>query len=175
MTDQRTSRRDTPYKRVKAPRRCDSLSLPVCLSTHTLLPPNKHLFHYFPSLRGNSSLHSWWVMVLSVAVDPGVLVVRMQCSPCLGLTSISGQESNPALSHCRPKLPEISWVGWWMESLKVLQVFVGGGCTQVNSYTLLADVLGCHLFQCHMGSLHECSDGPSTSTFFHCSHWTVSS
>ena len=80
-------------------------------------------FHLYVEIHLYTADGSWscpWPWI------PGVLVVRMQCSPCLGLTSISGQESNPALSHCRPRLPEISWVGWWVESLKVLNVFCRG-------------------------------------------------
>ena len=47
-----------------------SLSSPVCLSTRTLFPPNKHLFHYFPSLCGNSYLHSWWARTLLLPTGP---------------------------------------------------------------------------------------------------------
>ena len=79
-----------------------------------------HLYVEFHLYTADGSWSCPWPWI------PGVLVVRMQCSPCLGLTSISGQESNPALSHCRPRLPEISWVGWWGESAKVLKVFCRG-------------------------------------------------
>lgn len=39
----------SPYKRFQLPLECNSLSLPTCLSAHTL-SPNIHLFHCFPSL-----------------------------------------------------------------------------------------------------------------------------
>ena len=70
-----------------------SLSEPAhaCLFTRALFPPNKHyLFHYFPSLCGNSFLQSQWARALSLATGPHGLVARIHLFHCCGLTSISG-------------------------------------------------------------------------------------
>ena len=71
-----------------------SLSLPVCLSTHTLFPSNKHFmcfttFHlyveiHFYTADGPGPCH--WPLV------PGGLVAKIQCSQCCCLTSVSGWE-----------------------------------------------------------------------------------
>ena len=66
------------------------LSPPVCLSTCTLFPPNKH-FTCFTTCRlcGNSFLQSRRARALSLVTG---LVARIQCSHCCSLTSISGRE-----------------------------------------------------------------------------------
>ena len=69
-----------------------SLSLPVCLSTCTLFPPNKHFtffttFYLFVDIYFYKAAGPWpchWPLV------PGGLVARIQHSHRRGLTSISG-------------------------------------------------------------------------------------
>ena len=70
-----------------------SQSLLVGLSTQTLFPSNKHFtcftsFHLFMEIH----FYSQQARALSLATDSHGLVVRIQCSPCHGLTSISGWE-----------------------------------------------------------------------------------
>ena len=78
-----------------------SLSLLLCLSTHTLFPPNKHFtcftaFH----LCGNSFLKIQRAKTLPLATG---LVARIQCSHCLSLTSISGQEPKSCFKPLQAK------------------------------------------------------------------------
>ena len=68
----------------------DSLSLPVCLSTHVQysFPPNKYLLHYFLSLWEFFSAKPR-VRVLLLIPD---LVARIQCFHCTTwLQSLAGQ------------------------------------------------------------------------------------
>ena len=67
----------------------------LCVYPHVLypFPPNKH-FTCFISfhLCGNSLLQNWRVKALSLTTG---LIVRIWCSHCHDLASISGQESKP--------------------------------------------------------------------------------
>ena len=69
-----------------------SLSPPVCLSTHTLFPPNKH-FTCFTTFCLFVGIHFYKADrpgALSLATGPRGLVARIQLSHWRGLTSISG-------------------------------------------------------------------------------------
>ena len=71
-----------------------SLTLSMCAYSHVLfLLPNKHLFHYFPSLCWNSFLQSRQARALPLATGPHGLVVGIQSSHCHGLASVSGQRT----------------------------------------------------------------------------------
>ena len=50
MTGQRKTGRNAPWMQFRLSQGRNSLSLPMCLSTHTLSPPNKFWFHYSLSL-----------------------------------------------------------------------------------------------------------------------------
>ena len=71
------------------------LCLPVCLSTPTLSPANKH-FSYFTTfcLCRNAFLQSWRAQALSLTTG---LVVRIWCSHCYHPASISGWETKALL------------------------------------------------------------------------------
>ena len=83
------------------------LSLPVCLSTHTVLfLPNKYWLHCFSSL--------WKFFAAKpkfqgLVTDHG-LVAEIWCFHCHDPASISGWEPKPAPSQCRPRPPEITGV-----------------------------------------------------------------
>ena len=62
-----------------------SLSPPVCLSTCTLFPPNKHFVSLLSAFMGIHFCKAVWARALSLATG---LVVRIQCSHCCGLTSV---------------------------------------------------------------------------------------
>ena len=75
----------------------------MCLFMHTLYFPQKHLFHSFLSLCGNSVYKVSGPGVLSLAAG---LVARIQHSHCHNLTSISGQERK---SCFKPLQAEAAW------------------------------------------------------------------
>ena len=101
------------------PDKCDSddhegatLSPPVCLSTRTLFPPNKH-FTCFTTFRlcENSLLHSWWARALSLVPGPWSLLVwwlGFSTLAAAARTQSQAGNRNPASSHCRLRPPEIS-------------------------------------------------------------------
>ena len=87
---------------------CDSLSLnsPVYLSTHTFFLPNEH-FTYFTTFCVNEEIHfctadrpgpRHWPLI------PSGLLIRIQSSPCHGVTSLSGQESKPCFKPLLAKV-----------------------------------------------------------------------
>ena len=82
-----------------------SLSPPMCLSTRTLFPPNKHFTHFttfhlyveihFYTADGPGPCH--WSLV------PCGLVAKIQHSHCNGLTSVSGQEPKSCFKPLQTK------------------------------------------------------------------------
>jgi len=68
-----------------------SLSLPLCLSTHTVLffPPNTYLTCFTTSRPCGNSPQNWRARALSLTSG---LVARIWCSHCCNLTSVSGRE-----------------------------------------------------------------------------------
>ena len=91
MIGQRKPGRNAPCKQFKPPRGHKSQSLPVCLSTHTLFPSNKHFtcFNTFPIFVGTLFCKArrpgpcHWPLVQ----QPGFSTLNF-CSP----TSVSGWE-----------------------------------------------------------------------------------